>query len=90
MDHAHGPEAANLPSGPPPAFEFDVVLGGYDHHAVHHLIHRVEKTFAGTADDQERVTADFIRGVTFKRKVRGYDRHQVDDALEECARLLEG
>jgi DivIVA domain-containing protein len=73
---------------PLPRYEFTVVIRGYVPGPVHELFSRIQKTFDGTANAHERVTADDIFAIELKRGFRGYNRSQVDRALLDCVRRL--
>ncbi|WP_306369073.1 DivIVA domain-containing protein [Nocardiopsis sp. CC223A] len=91
---APGPAAAEAP---PPQPAFDVVLRGYERTQVSDLLDRAYATLTartgvaapvavppGTAT----VTADELASARFDVVLRGYDRAQVADALNDLARRI--
>lgn len=61
--------------------DFTVVLRGYDTAEVDVLVHRVEQALVSN-DPQVRAAAqNELRGATFRVRLHGYDRAQVDQYL---------
>lgn len=82
---------------PLPRPEFDLVLRGYDRRQVDELIDRVDSTVAAltdtpvftpppplpgqSAEHPQPIGSEELRAATLNLALRGYDRHQVSDAL---------
>ncbi len=73
---------------PLPVVQFDIVLSGYEIGAVDELFAAALAALASTDTRERAKAAAVVRDATFRVKLRGYDRDQVDTMLRQFARDL--
>jgi len=73
---------------PLPVVQFDIVLSGYEIGAVDQLFAAALAALASTDARERAKAAAVLRDTTFRIKLRGYDRGQVDMMLQRFAREL--
>jgi DivIVA domain-containing protein len=72
------------------AREFTTVLRGYERRLVDSVLDRVVEALAAGGDAAQRAAArDSLRAVKFDVALRGYDRLEVDDAVQSFLRQLD-
>jgi hypothetical protein len=72
------------------ARDFTTVLRGYEKKQVDSVFGRVVEALADGGDAAQRAAArDTLRAATFDIALRGYDRFEVDDAVQSFLRQLD-
>jgi len=67
---------------------FDIVLRGYDPHQVDQLLEQAEQALASDRWYVRKPALDALRSANLQRRLRGYDRDQVDRFIQALIRQL--
>lgn len=67
---------------------FDITLRGYDCGQVDELLGQAEQALGTGRWHEKKAALDALRTTTFRRRVRGYDRDQVDRVVRELGEQL--
>ena len=68
--------------------KFLVALRGYDMKQVDKVLAQADEAIASESDDVRSAARETLRTASFKERLRGYARIEVDDAIQERLKRL--